>query len=77
MSLARYRRRRRWHQRTAASVSPMSAAAHLWQLLVAGSLVIAFFAIKWLPMGPQGAAYDPFAQATPVLALAPNPLLGL
>jgi hypothetical protein len=29
------------------------AAAHLWQLLMAGQLpVIAFFAIKWLPRTP-------------------------
>ena len=30
------------------------AAAHMWQLLMAGQLpVIAFFAIKWLPKAPK------------------------
>jgi hypothetical protein len=30
------------------------AAAHLWQLLMAGQIpVIAFFAIKWLPQTPR------------------------
>jgi hypothetical protein len=30
------------------------AAAHLWQLLMAGQLpVVAFFAIKWLPRSPR------------------------
>jgi hypothetical protein len=38
------------------------AAAHLWQLLMAGQIpIIAFFAIRWLPQGPR--------QALPVLAL--------
>jgi hypothetical protein len=38
------------------------AAAHLWQLLMAGQMpIIAFFAIKWLPQSPK--------QAIPVLAL--------
>jgi hypothetical protein len=38
------------------------AAAHLWQLLMAGQLpVIAYFAIKWLPEAPR--------EALPVLAL--------
>jgi hypothetical protein len=33
------------------------AAAHLWQLLMAGQLpVIAFFAIKWLPKAPKECA---------------------
>jgi hypothetical protein len=37
-------------------------AAHIWQLLMAGQLpVVAFFAIKWLPMEPR--------QAVLVLAL--------
>ncbi len=36
--------------------------AHLWQLLMAGQLpVIAFFALKWLPLTPRS--------ALPVLAL--------
>jgi len=30
------------------------AAAHIWQLLMAGQLpVLAFFAIKWLPRAPR------------------------
>jgi hypothetical protein len=38
------------------------AAAHIWQLLMAGQLpIIAFFAIKWLPRNPR--------QASIVLAL--------
>ncbi len=53
------------------------AAAHLWQLLMAGQIpVIAFFAIKWLPrtpgqavlvLGLQGAAI--VAAAAPVFIL--------
>ena len=32
------------------------AAAHLWQLLMAGQVpVVAFFAIKWLPTAPRQA----------------------
>jgi hypothetical protein len=32
------------------------AAAHLWQLLMAGQIpVIAFFAIRWLPRAPRPA----------------------
>jgi hypothetical protein len=31
-------------------------AAHLWQLLMAGQMpIVAFFAIKWLPMEPKHA----------------------
>ena len=38
------------------------AAAHLWQLLMTGQVpVVAFFAIKWLPVAPR--------QALPVVAL--------
>jgi hypothetical protein len=38
------------------------AAAHIWQLLMAGQVpVVAFFAIKWLPAEPR--------RALPVLAL--------
>jgi hypothetical protein len=34
------------------------AAAHLWQLLMAGQLpLIAFFAIKWLPKAPKEGAF--------------------
>ena len=32
------------------------AAAHLWQLLMAGQVpIVAFFAIKWVPRSPRGA----------------------
>jgi len=38
------------------------AAAHLWQLLMAGQLpVVLFFALRWLPAAPR--------QALPVLAV--------
>ena len=38
------------------------AAAHIWQLLIAGQLpIVAFFAIRWLPRMPR--------EAVPVLAL--------
>jgi hypothetical protein len=38
------------------------AAAHLWQLLMAGQVpIVAFFAIRWLPQAPR--------QALPILAL--------
>ena len=38
------------------------AAAHLWQVLMAGQIpVVAFFAVRWLPQRP--------AEAVPVLAL--------
>ena len=38
------------------------AAAHVWQLLMAGQLpLIAWFALRWLPKGPR--------QAIPVLAV--------
>ena len=38
------------------------AAAHLWQLLMAGQVpIVVFFAIKWVPQSPR--------QAIPILAL--------
>ena len=38
------------------------AAAHIWQLLMAGQVpIVAFFAIRWLPETPR--------QALPILAL--------
>ena len=38
------------------------AAAHIWQLLMAGQVpIVAFFAIKWVPRAPR--------QALPILAL--------
>ncbi|MGA2569566.1 MAG: hypothetical protein ABSF23_03535 [Terracidiphilus sp.] len=46
----------------AAHEADEGAAAHIWQLLMAGQLpVLAFFAIKWLPRAPR--------QALGVLAL--------
>ena len=47
------------------------AAAHLWQLLMAGQFpVIAFFAIKWLPRTPGQALVVLGLQAAAVLAAA-------
>ena len=44
------------------------AAAHIWQLLMAGQLpIIAFFAIKWLPRAPK--------EALPVLAMQVGAIL--
>lgn len=40
----------------AAREADEGAAAHIWQLLMAGQLpVVAFFAIKWLPKAPKAA----------------------
>ena len=45
------------------------AAAHLWQLLMAGQLlVLVFFAIKWLPRSPRQTMYVLGLQAGAVLA---------
>ena len=45
------------------------AAAHLWQILMAGQIpVIAFFAIKWLTRAPKQALYILGLQAVAVLA---------
>lgn len=45
------------------------AAAHLWQLLMAGQLpVLAFFAIKWLPRSQRQTIYVLVLQAGAVLA---------
>ena len=47
------------------------AAAHVWQLLMAGQIpVIAFFAIKWLPRTPGQARLVLGLQAVAVLAAA-------
>jgi len=47
------------------------AAAHLWQLLMAGQLpVIAFFAVKWLPRTPGRALLVLVLQAVAMLAAA-------
>lgn len=55
------------------------AAAHIWQLLMAGQLpFIAYFAIKWLPQAPKEALAVLALQFVAVLAaLAPVFLLGL
>ena len=55
------------------------AAAHIWQLLMAGQLpLLLFFAIKWLPRAPRQTLYVLAVQAGAVLAaLAPVYLLGL
>jgi len=45
------------------------AAAHLWQLLMAGQLpVVAFFAIRWLPARPRPALLVLGLQAGAALA---------
>jgi hypothetical protein len=47
------------------------AAAHLWQLLMAGQIpIIAFFAIKWLPRTPGQALVILILQAVAGLAAA-------
>ncbi len=54
------------------------AAAHIWQLLMAGQLpVVAFFAVKWLPKDPRTALQVLALQAGAALAaLAPVYWLG-
>jgi hypothetical protein len=45
------------------------AAAHIWQLLMAGQIpIVAFFAIKWLPRAPMLSLRVLAAQAGGVLA---------
>ena len=45
------------------------AAAHIWQLLMAGQVpVVAFFAVKWLPRAPRAALAVLALQAGAVLA---------
>jgi hypothetical protein len=55
------------------------AAAHLWQLLMAGQLpIIAYFALRWLPMRSREAAMILALHAfAAVAAAAPVFLLGL
>lgn len=55
------------------------AAAHIWQLLMAGQMpVLAFFAIKWLPRAPRQTLYVLALQAGAALAsLAPVFFLNL
>lgn len=54
------------------------AAAHIWQLLMAGQLpIVAYFAIKWLPQSPRRAAIVLALQVAAALAaMAPVFLLG-
>lgn len=54
------------------------AAAHLWQLLMAGQVpVMIFYAAKWLPQAPRPAAIVLAAQlAAAIAAAAPIFLLG-
>jgi hypothetical protein len=49
------------------------AAAHLWQLLIAGQVpLVVYFAIRWLPRTPRSALSVLALQAVAVLAaLAP------
>jgi hypothetical protein len=55
------------------------AAAHLWQLLMAGQMpILAFFAIKWLPRAPRQTLGVLALQAGAALAsMAPVFFLGL
>jgi hypothetical protein len=49
--------------------SDEGAAAHLWQLLMAGQLpLLAFFAIKWLPRAPKQTLFVLALQIAAVLA---------
>jgi DNA-binding CsgD family transcriptional regulator len=54
-----------------------NAAAHIWQILMAGQIpIIVFFAIKWLPRSPKQALLVLALQGSAVLmALAPVYLL--
>lgn len=63
----------------AAREADEGAAAHAWQLLLAGQIpVIAFFAITWLPRSPrQAAAVLSLQFATGVAAAAPVFILRL
>jgi hypothetical protein len=63
----------------AAREADEGAAAHLWQLLMAGQLpVIAFFTLRWLPQMPKQAVQVLALQIVAVLAaLAPVYFLNL
>jgi hypothetical protein len=63
----------------AAREADEGAAAHLWQLLMAGQLpIIAFFALKWLPQMPKQALQVMALQIVAALAaLAPVYFLNL
>lgn len=54
------------------------AQAHLWQLLVAGQLpLIAYFAVRWLPIARRPALVVLALQAAAVILLAIAPLWAL
>ncbi|QNI34779.1 hypothetical protein H7849_03805 [Alloacidobacterium dinghuense] len=57
----------------AAREADEGAAAHIWQILMAGQMpVLLFFAIKWLPKAPRQSFYVLAMQAGAALsALAP------
>lgn len=63
----------------AAREADEGAAAHLWQMLMAGQVpIVAFFAIKWLPQTPRQALLILALQAGAALAaMAPVFLLNL
>ena len=63
----------------AAREADEGAAAHIFQLLIAGQVpIVAFFAIKWLPRTPREALYVLALQAAAGLAaLAPVFILDL
>jgi hypothetical protein len=54
------------------------AQAHLWQLLVAGQIpLIAYFALKWLPIATRPAFIVLILQAAAAMLLAIAPLWAL
>jgi hypothetical protein len=63
----------------AAREADEGAAAHLWQLLMAGQVpILAFFLIRWLPQAPRPALLMLALQAmTALAAIAPVYLLHL
>jgi hypothetical protein len=63
----------------AAREADEGAAAHLWQILMAGQIpLVAFFAIKWLPQAPKPALSILALQVGAALAaMAPVYLLHL
>ena len=63
----------------AAREADEGAAAHIWQLLMAGQMpLLAYFAIKWLPRAPRQTLYVLALQAGAFVAsLAPVVLLKL
>ena len=70
-----------WHVArfgTAPQPDEGGAAAHLWQLLMAGQMpVILHYAVRWLPRAPRAALLVLGAQVAAVLAAAaPVFLLG-